>query len=235
MAGTEVQILSWAEAVRKRPAMYFGDLGDGTGLCSAVRWVLGGAMDEFIAGRATTVLVDVTADGSIEIADDGPGIFATPRSGESATLEHAVSTFGKQLLPRAIGSWNYGSCYGPVSAVSSFFEIESTYGGKRVRLRCERGEIVERTHLGLSSEQGTRVRFRPDEAIFEGRVTPALVADLITETSWLHPRLCLVWQGERLANGGGIEAWTRLRASSELADDFVFATRMQHGDRKSVV
>ena len=110
------------------------------------------------------------------------------------------------------------------------FEIESTYAGERMRLRCARGEVIERTPLGTSSTRGTRVRFLLDEAIFEGRVTPALVADLITETAWLHPRLSLVWQGEVLANEGGIEAWTRLRGKGGLDDDFVFATSLQRGE-----
>jgi DNA gyrase/topoisomerase IV subunit B len=233
---SEIQVLSWAEAVRKRPAMYFGDVRDGTGLLHAVRLAFGGAMDQFIAGHANTIQVRVGEDGVVEIEDDGKGIPAFTRTGQSVSiLEGAVTNWMTSQLaggeiPFVVGAWNYGGAYGLVSAVSSLFEIESTYTGERTRLCCARGEVIERTPLGSSSTRGTRVRFLPDEAIFEGRVTPALVADLITETAWLHPRLSLVWQGEVLANEGGIEAWTRLRGKGELDDDFVFATSLQRGE-----
>lgn len=233
---SEIQVLSWVEAVRKRPAMYFGDVRNGTGLAHAVRFAFGGAMDQFIAGHASTIQVSVGVDGVVEVEDDGKGIPAFTRTGQSVSiLEGAVTNWMTSHMsggeiPFVVGGWNYGGTYGLVSAVSSFFEIESTFEGERMRLCCARGEVLERTPLGPSSTRGTRVRFRPDEAIFKGRVTPALVADLITETAWLHPRLSLVWQGEKLANKGGIEAWTRLRAKGELEDDFVFATSLQHGE-----
>lgn len=226
----EPRLLIGLEVVRKRPAMYFGDLRDGTGLRNAVRSAFGCAMDEFISGHASTIRVSVGNDGLVVIEDDGEGV------GPSVVvLEHAVTTWmSSHMLARGIpfvvGAWNYGGTYGLVSAVSSFFEIESTYAGERTRLRCARGEVIERTPLGPSSTRGTSVRFLLDEAIFEGRVTSALVTDLITETGWLHPRLSLVWQGETLANGGGLEAWTRLRSKGELEDDFVFATSMLRGE-----
>jgi DNA gyrase/topoisomerase IV subunit B len=233
---SEIQVLSWVQAVRKRPAMYFGDVRDGTGLLHAVRFAFGGAMDQFIAGHASTIQVSVGVDGVVEVEDDGRGIPAFTRTGQSLSiLEGAVTNWMTSHMsggeiPFVVGAWNYGGNTGLVSAVSSVFEIESTHAGERLRLCCARGEVIERTPLGSSSTRGTRVRFLPDEAIFEGRVTPALVADLITETAWLHPRLSLVWQGEKLANEGGIEAWTRLRGKGELDDDFVFATSLQRGE-----
>jgi aspartyl/asparaginyl-tRNA synthetase len=63
---SEIQVLSWVEAVRKRPAMYFGDVRNGTGLAHAVRFAFGGAMDQFIAGHASTIQVSVGVDGVVD-------------------------------------------------------------------------------------------------------------------------------------------------------------------------
>jgi DNA gyrase subunit B len=218
----KIVVLPSTEAVRKRPSMYVGDLNDGTGLQRLIWEVLLNVLDQHLQGQAHRVRIELFGDGTIEIQDDGPGISLEPKRYDTRPRLDAM------LVDLCSGPT---SGLVPTSALSAFFEIETTCRGERARVRTERGLLTEPAHsLGPSAHRGTLVRFRPDETIFGFAPTPAFLAPSIEAFAWMYPALAITWQGKVIAAQGGLAAWTRTRAQRGLEDDFVFARRAPVGE-----
>ena len=217
-----IVVLPSTEAVRKRPSMYVGDLNDGTGLQRLIWEVLLNVLDQHLQGQAHKVRIELFGDGTIEIQDDGPGIsLETKRYGIKPLLDAMLVDLCSGPMSGLV----------PTSALSAFFEIETTCRGERARVRTERGLLTEPAHsLGASTQRGTLVRFRPDETIFGFAPTPAFLAPSIEAFAWMYPALAINWQGKVIEAQGGFAAWTRSRALSDLEDDFVFALRAPVGE-----
>jgi DNA gyrase subunit B len=219
--------------VRLRPGMYIGDVHDGSGLSHMVWEVLSNVIDQHWAGQARWVRVDLRDNGMIEIEDDGAGIpmAAALRTGLPILEDILVRmndrpTYDDHVPHIHLGNWNWGVGLAPVSALSTWFEIESTYRGERALVRTERGVVVDGARsLGTSTKRGTTVRFLPDPEVFEGKLTSELLSERIEELAWLHPALAIHWNGRELSARGGLGTWTRKRAMGGLSDDFVFASR----------
>lgn len=232
-----IEVLSDIEAVRRRPGMFVGDPRDGTGLAHLVWEVLANVLDQHLRGEAHKVRIELFGDGIIEVEDDGAGISQDKNQNGVPLLElmlvtlYRGPTFDGHLPHVHLGLDNQGLGLTPVSALCSFFEIETTCRGERARVRTERGIVTETAHsLGASARRGTLVRFRPDETIFSFALTPALLAPRLEEIAWMHPLLAITWQGKEIASRGGFGEWTRTRALGGLDDDFVFAARTLLGE-----
>lgn len=222
MAGMEdIVVLPSTEAVRKRPGMWVGDLNE-TGLTRLVWEVLLNTLDQHLQGAAQKVRIELFGDGTIEIEDDGAGISLEPkRDDPRPRLESLLVDLCSGPMTGLV----------PVSALSAFFEIETTCRGERARVRTERGIVTERAHsLGPSTQRGTTVRFLPDDTIFSSALTPAILAPSIEAFAWMYPQLAITWQGKEIAAQGGFAAWTRNRGLGGLDDDFVFAVRTSLGE-----
>ena len=168
----QIQVLEGLEPVRKRPGMYIGSTGP-RGLHHLVYEVVDNAVDEALAGYCTHVEVDLNADGSVTVTDDGRGIPTDthPTTGKSAletvmTVLHAGGKFGGGGYKVSGGLHGVGISV--VNALSSMVEV-TVWRDKRVYLqRFERGIAVTELTSKPDKEQrtGTSVTFKPDSEIF---------------------------------------------------------------------
>lgn len=175
-----IQVLEGLEAVRKRPGMYVGGT-DLTGLHHLVWEAVDNGIDEIMAGRAKSCQVEVHADGSISVIDDGGGIPIGPMKHENPTLNgrpaveivmtvlHAGGKFDNEAYKVSGGLHGVGiSC---VNALSEWMEVEVTRDGGVHLITFEKGQIERPLHEvqvlpeGVS-RTGTRITFKPDSTIF---------------------------------------------------------------------
>ncbi|MHC4393111.1 MAG: DNA gyrase subunit B, partial [Planctomycetota bacterium] len=170
-----IQILEGIEAVRKRPAMYIGDTAE-TGLHHLVYEVIDNAIDEALAGRCDTILVELQDDGSCGVTDNGSGIpVGMHPKAKKSTLEvvmtvlHAGGKFerdGEAAYKVSGGLHGVGvSC---VNALSEWMEAEVSRDGHQYTQRYQRGiPVTEVERHGKTDRTGTRIVFKPDGEIFE--------------------------------------------------------------------
>jgi len=209
----DLQHLSDWEHVRKRPAMYIGDI-TGRGLHHLVYEVVDNSIDEAMAGYAKHISVTVNTDGSVTVEDDGRGIPVEPHEQltkevgrEMSTLEGVmcVLKFGGKFEKGAYQTSGglHGVGVTVVNFLSQWCEVEVHRDGHVYQQEYERGiptGPVKR--IGSTKKRGTKTTFKPDTAIFQ---TTKYVFDTLykrlQELAFLNSGVRIRYRDERVNEG----------------------------------
>ena len=213
-------VLEGLEAVRKRPGMYIGST-DSRGLMHCIWEIIDNAVDEALGAHCTRIEVDLHADGSVEVRDDGRGIpvDVEPRTGLAGvevvmTRLHAGGKFGGSSYAASGGLHGVGASV--VNALSSRLDVEVDRGGKTHAMSFRRGVPGSFAGPGPDADfsassgvrvvgkvprkrTGTRVRYWPDQQIFlrDAGISLDELHNRARQTAFLVPGLTLLVRDAR--------------------------------------
>ena len=230
---SQIQILEGLEAVRKRPGMYIGSISE-RGLHHLVYEIVDNSVDEALAGFCTCIEVDINADNSIRVRDDGRGIPVDmqKKAGKSAlevvfTILHAGGKFGGGGYKVSGGLHGVGASV--VNALSKNLSVRVYKDKKVYNMEFEKGNVIK----GLSvigdcneGDHGTEVIFLPDDSIFEVKEFDYdTLKTRLRETAFLTKGLKIILrdlrgeekQSEEFHYEGGIKEFIEYLNSSKSA------------------
>jgi topoisomerase-4 subunit B len=198
----DIEVLEGLEPVRRRPGMYIGGT-DEKALHHLFAEVIDNAMDEAVAGHATFIAVDVAADGSVSVSDNGRGvpIDPHPKFPDRSALEvimttlHSGGKFDSKVYETSGGLHGVGVSV--VNALSERVDVEVARNQKLYRQSFSRGvRLGDLEEVGpVHNRRGTKVRFLPDPLIFgEGaRLQPARLFRMSRSKAYLFSGVEIRW------------------------------------------
>ena len=199
----DIKVLRGLEAVRKRPAMYIGDVSK-RGLHHLIFELVDNAIDEALAGYASTIRVVIHKDESITVEDDGRGIpvdihpeLKVPAVEVVFSTLHAGGKFDSKAYRISGGLHGVGASV--VNALSEWLIAEVMRDGKIYRISFRRGEKEKPIEvIGEASSTGTRITFKPDPQIFKKtEIDYQLLRERLRELAFLVDNTKIILEDER--------------------------------------
>ena len=247
-SASNIQVLEGLEAVRKRPAMYIGDISE-KGLHHLVYETVDNSIDEALAGYCTDIQVTICADGSIVVQDNGRGIPVDmhPKEHRSAlevvmTVLHAGGKFDKGSYKVSGGLHGVGvSC---VNALSTRMLSQVYRDGKIYQQEYAKGHPLYAVKVvGETDLRGTRQQFWPDDTIFTTTTYKYdILANRMRELAYLNAGITITLTDERPDDEGntrtdvfhsdlGLREFVRYIDSSRthLFDDVIYINTEKAG------
>lgn len=201
---TTIQVLEGADAVRKRPAMYIGDIST-RGLHHLVYEVVDNSVDEAMGGFCNNIAVTVHVDNSVTVADDGRGIpVDMHKTQKKPAVEVVLTTLhsGGKFDHRSykVSGGLHGVGVSVVNALSEWLEIEIKRDGKVYHQEFEKGKTASKlTVVGNAKSTGTTVTFKPDKEIFKSGLdfSHETLSNRLRELAFLNKGLKIKLKDER--------------------------------------
>jgi topoisomerase-4 subunit B len=207
----DIEVLEGLEPVRRRPGMYIGGT-DEKALHHLFAEVIDNAMDEALAGHATTIEVEMTADGYVSVTDNGRGIPVDPhpKFPKKSALEvimttlHAGGKFDSKVYETSGGLHGVGVSV--ANALSDRMEVEVWRGQEHFRQVFERGVPKSKLEkLGrVPNKRGSKLRFHPDAQIFGARAAfkPARIFKMARSKAYLFGGVKIHWRCDKALLAG---------------------------------
>ena len=206
---SSITVLEGLEAVRKRPSMYIGDIGE-RGLHHLVYEVVDNSIDEAMAGFCSHIEVAINEDQSITVQDNGRGIPVDMHEKEHRsalevvmTVLHAGGKFDKNSYKVSGGLHGVGvSC---VNALSDHMDVEVRRGGKIYKQEYSKGKpLTAVTEIGTAETTGTRVHFHPDPTIFTSTLYHySVLAKRLRQLAYLNKGIRITLEDRRTIDEEG--------------------------------
>ncbi|MDE6552950.1 MAG: DNA topoisomerase (ATP-hydrolyzing) subunit B [Muribaculaceae bacterium] len=223
-AADNIQVLEGLEAVRKRPAMYIGDIS-GRGLHHLVYEVVDNSIDEALAGFASDIKVTILEDNSIRVDDNGRGIpvdmhekMHKPALEVVLTVLHAGGKFDKGSYKVSGGLHGVGvSC---VNALSDYLRAEIHRDGKVHMQEYAYGKpTCDLQVIGETDHTGTTIIFHPDASIFTETIYDyETLANRLRDLAYLNAGITLTLTDERFRDENGNPRSDRFHSDEGLKE-----------------
>ncbi len=199
-----IQVLEGAEAVRKRPAMYIGDIST-RGLHHLVYEVVDNSVDEAMVGYCKNIVVTVHVDNSVTVFDDGRGIpVDMHKTQKKPAVEVVLTTLhsGGKFDHRSykVSGGLHGVGVSVVNALSEWLEVEIKRDGKVYHQEYEKGKVASKlTVVGKAKTTGTVVTFKADTDIFKDKIEFSFetLSNRLRELAFLNKGLKIKLKDER--------------------------------------
>lgn len=201
-----IRTLDWKEHIRRRPGMYIGKLGDGThsddGIYVLLKEVLDNAIDEYMMGFGKQITVDIN-ETSVIVRDFGRGIPLDKVKDVSSKMNTGAK-YDSKAFKKSVGLNGVG--IKAVNALSSEFYICSHRDGLRKAILYNQGNVVEDSiEEKTTEENGTLVRFTPDNTIFKGyHYRDEFIEALLKNYVYLNSGLTIIFNGKRFHSRNGL-------------------------------